>query len=42
MATDEEEIWSEAKKTFEPKGFVFVGDPKIGKFLTFLNVKIIL
>jgi len=29
LATDEEEIWSEAKKTFEPKGFVFVGDPKI-------------
>lgn len=28
LATDDEEIWNEAKKKFE--GYTFVGDPKIG------------
>ena len=28
LATDDEEIWNEAKRKFE--GYTFVGDPKIG------------
>lgn len=41
LATDDEEIWNEAKKNFEPKGFVFVGDSKIGikVFIDYIDYK---